>query len=151
MSNFVMPNNNSFMKYALKSVLGLTDIGVLHGVGVGPRTPPRCLEGVRKKFSMSNLTIPNNFCYMKYALKSGPALADVGVLHGDGLRTSSRCLEGVRKKFQITNLTIHNSICFMKYTLKSVSGLADVGVLHGDGDGPRTSPRCLERSGKSFK
>ena len=39
----------------------------------------------------------------------------------------------------------------MKYALKSVHGLADVGVLHGDGDGPRTPPRCLERSEKSFK
>ena len=37
------------------------------------------------------------------------------------------------------------------YALKSVPGLADVGVLHGDGDGPRTLPRCPERSGKVSK
>ena len=33
---------------------------------------------------MTNLTMPNNFCFMKYALKSVPGLADVGVPHGDG-------------------------------------------------------------------
>ena len=38
---------------------------------------------VVKKFQMTNLTMPNNFCFMKYALKSVPGLADVGVLHGD--------------------------------------------------------------------
>ena len=33
---------------------------------------------------MTNFTMPNNFCYMKYALKYVPDLADVGVLNGDG-------------------------------------------------------------------
>ena len=33
---------------------------------------------------MTNLSLPNNFRFMKYALKSNPGLADVGVLHGDG-------------------------------------------------------------------
>ena len=102
MTNFTLPNNISSMNCALKSVLGLAYVGVLHGDGDGPRTPPRCLEGVRKKFQTTNFTMPNNSCSMKYALKSVP-------------------------------------------------GLADVGVLHGDGDGPRTPPRCLERSGKSFE
>ena len=50
MTNLTMPNNFSFMKYALKSVPGLAEIGVLHGVGDGPRTPPRCLEGPEKSF-----------------------------------------------------------------------------------------------------
>ena len=58
---------------------------------------------------------------------------------------------GVRKKFELANLTMPNNISSMKYTLKSVPVLADVGVLHGDGDGPRTPPRCLVGSGKSFK
>ena len=40
MTNFTMPNNISYMKYALKSVPGLADVGVPHGVGDGPRTPP---------------------------------------------------------------------------------------------------------------
>ena len=44
MTNFGMPNNVSFKKYALKSVPGLADVGVLHGDGDCPRTPPRCLE-----------------------------------------------------------------------------------------------------------
>ena len=44
-----------------------------------------------------------------------------------------------------------NNFSFMKYAGKSVPGLADVGVPHGDGDGPRTPPRWLEGSGKSFK
>ena len=40
--------------------------------------------GVRKNVQMTNLSIPNNFCFMKYAEKSVPGLADVGVPHGDG-------------------------------------------------------------------
>ena len=57
---------------------------------------------------MTNVTIPNNFCYVKYALKSVPGLADVGVLHGDGdgRRTPARCLGGVRKKFLMPNFTM---------------------------------------------
>ena len=39
---------------------------------------------VRKKFQMTNFTMPNNSCCMKYALESVPGLADVGVPHGDG-------------------------------------------------------------------
>ena len=38
MTNFDMPNNVSSVKYALKSVPGLADVGVLHGDGDGPRT-----------------------------------------------------------------------------------------------------------------
>ena len=34
-----MPNNISSMKYAVKSVLGLADVGVPHGDGDGPITP----------------------------------------------------------------------------------------------------------------
>ena len=90
---------------------------------------------------------------MNYAKQSVPGLADVGVLHGDGdgLRTPPRCLEGARKKFQMINLTMPYNFFYTKYAKKSVPGLADVGVPHGDGDGPRTSPRCLEGSGKIFK
>ena len=33
---------------------------------------------------MTKLTIPNNFSFIKYTLKSVPGLADAGVLHGDG-------------------------------------------------------------------
>ena len=40
--------------------------------------------GVRKKFQIINLTMPNNFYRMKYALKSVPGLADIGVPHVDG-------------------------------------------------------------------
>ena len=41
-------------------------------------------EEVRKKFQMTNVTMPNNSCSMKYARKSVPGLADVGVPHEDG-------------------------------------------------------------------
>ena len=41
-TNFDMPNNSCSMKYALKLVPGLADVGVPHGDG--PRTPSRCLE-----------------------------------------------------------------------------------------------------------
>ena len=37
MTDLTMPNNLSFMKYPLKSLPGLADVGVLHGDGVGPR------------------------------------------------------------------------------------------------------------------
>ena len=84
MTNSIMPINNSFMINALKPVPGLADVGVLHGDGDGPRTPPRCLERVRKKFQMTNFIMPNNNSFMKKALKPVPGLADVGVLHGDG-------------------------------------------------------------------
>ena len=58
---------------------------------------------------------------------------------------------GGLEKFQMTNRTMPNNFSFMKYAKKSVPGLADIGVPHGDGDGPRTSPRCPEGSGKKFK
>ena len=89
-----MPYKISSMKSALKSVPGLADVGVLHGDGDGPRTSPRCLVGVRKRFHMTYFTMPNNSSSMKYALKSVLGLADVGVPYGDGYgpRTSPRCL-----------------------------------------------------------
>ena len=51
--------------------------------------------GTRKKFQMTNFTMPNNSCSIKYALILAPGLADVGFLHGDedGPRTPLRCLE----------------------------------------------------------
>ena len=70
------------MKYALKSIPGLADVGVPHGDGDGPRTPPRCMEGVWKKFQVTNFNMPNKVSSMKYALESVPGLPDVGVLHG---------------------------------------------------------------------
>ena len=78
MTNLTMSNNFSCMKYALKSVPGLADVGVYHGAGDGPKAPPRCLEVVRKKFKMTSLIMLYNFCYMKYPLKPVPDLADVG-------------------------------------------------------------------------
>ena len=95
MTNLTTPNNFSFINDARKSVPGIAAVGVLHGDGDGPRTPPRCLEGARKKFQMTNLNMPNDFSYTKYAKKSVPGLADVGVPHGDedGPRTPPRCLE----------------------------------------------------------
>ena len=83
MTNFDMPNNVSSMIYAQKSVPGLADVGVSHGGGNGPRTPPRFIEGVLKKIQMTHLTMPNNISSMKDALKLVHGLADVGVPHGD--------------------------------------------------------------------
>ena len=42
---------------------------------------------VRKKFQMTNFTMPNKISFMKYAPKTVPGVADVGVPHGgkDGL------------------------------------------------------------------
>ena len=42
MINSTMPINISSMKYALKSVPGLADVG--DGDGDGPKTSPRCLH-----------------------------------------------------------------------------------------------------------
>ena len=39
MTNFTMPNKTSSMKYSVKSVPGLADVGVPHGDGDGPVTP----------------------------------------------------------------------------------------------------------------
>ena len=83
MTNFDLPNNVSSMKYALKPVPGLADVGVPHGVEDGPRTTPRCVGQARKNFQMTNFIMPSNSCSMTYALNSVPGLADVGVLHGD--------------------------------------------------------------------
>ena len=38
MTYFTIPNNSSSMKYTLKSVPGLADVWVPHGVEDGPRT-----------------------------------------------------------------------------------------------------------------
>ena len=84
MTNFTMLNNMSLMKSAVKSVLGLADVGVPHGVEDGPRTQPRCVGRVWKKFQMTSFYMPNNVSSMKHALKSAPGLAGVGVPHGDG-------------------------------------------------------------------
>ena len=51
MTNLTMLNNISSMKYALKSVPGLADVGVPHEDGAGPRTPPRCLGEGQEKLS----------------------------------------------------------------------------------------------------
>ena len=50
MTNLNMPKNISSLKYSLKSVPGLADVGVLHGDRDGPRTPIRCLEWSGKSF-----------------------------------------------------------------------------------------------------
>ena len=49
MTYLTMLNNSCFMTFALKSVPGLTEVGVLHGDG--PRTPPGCLDGPGKSFN----------------------------------------------------------------------------------------------------
>ena len=66
------------------------------------------MEGVWKKFEISNFDMPNNVSSMKFAQKSFPGLADIGVPHGDrdGPRTPPICLEVNRKKFHLTNLNI---------------------------------------------
>ena len=50
-TNLTIPNKSSLMNYALKSVPGVADVGVPHGDGDGPRTPPMCMEGSLEKVS----------------------------------------------------------------------------------------------------
>ena len=70
------------MSVSMSSVPSLADVGVSHGDRNGPRTPSRCTEWVMKKFQMTHFDMPNNISSIKYALKSVPGLADVGVLPG---------------------------------------------------------------------
>ena len=59
-------------------------------------------RGVRKKFKMTNLTMPNNNYSMKFVPKSVAGLADVGVLHGvgDGPWSSTQMSQGSGKNFK---------------------------------------------------
>ena len=65
--------------------------------------------GIRKKFKMTNLTMPDNTSFMKYALKSVPGLADVGVPHGveDGPRTLA---PGSRSKIYAYHVDQHEKL-----------------------------------------
>ena len=71
------------------------------GMGTAPELHPDVWMD-QKKFQMTNLTMPNNFCIMKYTLKSVPGLADVGVPHGDGdgPQSSTQMSGGWRKSFK---------------------------------------------------
>ena len=92
-NNFTVYINTKSMtlNMPLNQSLSLLMLGVTHANGVGPRTQPRCLEGVRKKFQMINLTIPNNFPLLKCDENSVLDLTNFGVSHGDGPRTLPRC------------------------------------------------------------
>ena len=57
-------------------------LGSPMGMGMVPELHPD-VQGVRKKFQMTNFIMPNNTSSMIHALKSVPGLADVGVPHGD--------------------------------------------------------------------
>ena len=52
---------------------------------------------------MTNFTMPNKKCSMKYALKSVPDLADVGVPHGDEDGPFKGCCD-LDYKGNVTNL-----------------------------------------------
>ena len=147
-----MPNNLSFMKYPLKSVPGLADVGVLHGDGDGPRTPPRCLKRFEKSFKWLILLCLTIVIQWNMLLNQSLALLMLGSPMGLGMAPELHPDDwGVRKKFKMTNFTMPNNTSSMKYALKSVPGIADVGVPHGDGDGPRTPPRWLEGVWKKSK
>ena len=73
-------------------------LGSSMAMGMVPELHPNVL-GVRKKFQMTNFTMPNNIYSKKYALKSFPGLPDVGDPHGDGdgPRAPPRCQGGLEK------------------------------------------------------
>ena len=50
MTDFIMPNNISCLKYAQKSVPGLADVGVLHGDGDSPELHLDIWGGSGKSF-----------------------------------------------------------------------------------------------------
>ena len=88
---------------------------------------------------------------MKFAQKSVPGLADVGVPHGDGdgPRTPSRWLEGVWKKFQKTNFTIPNTS--LQWNMLYNQSLALLMLGSPIGMAPELHPDGWRGSGNSFK
>ena len=85
----------SLLRNVLKNQsLALLMLGTPMGMGMVPELHPD-VQGIRKKCQITNLTMPNNFSFMKYAQKSVPGLADVEVPHGVGdgrPRTTPRCV-----------------------------------------------------------
>ena len=73
------------MKFALKPISGLADVGVPHRGRDGPRTPPTCMKGVWKKFQITNLDMPNNVSSMKNAKSQSLALLMLGFPIGMGM------------------------------------------------------------------
>ena len=57
-------------------------MGSPKGMAMVPELHPE-VHRVQKRFQKTDFTIPNNISSMKYALKSVPVLADVGVPHLD--------------------------------------------------------------------
>ena len=70
--------------------LALLILGSSMGLRMVPELHPDVWRA-KKKFQMTNLTMPNNFSFIKYAEKSAPGLADVGVPRRDedGPRTQA--------------------------------------------------------------
>ena len=58
-------------------------LGFLMGTKMASELHPDVWSG-QKNLQMTNFSMPNNVSSIKYALKSVPGLADVGVPHGDG-------------------------------------------------------------------
>ena len=88
--------------------LALLMSGSPMGMGMVPELQPD-VHRVRKKFQMTNLTMPNNISSLEYALKSVPGLADVGVPHGD--KDCSRTLaRGSRSKKYTPHADMHEKL-----------------------------------------
>ena len=69
----------TFLPVISIQTLAFLKLGSPMGMGMVPELHPD-VRGVWKKCQMTNCTMPNNLSSMKYALKSVPGLADVGVL-----------------------------------------------------------------------
>ena len=83
--------------------LALQMLGSSMGLGMAPELHPDA-QRVRKRFQMTNLTMPNNSGSMKFALKLVPGLADVGVLRPPWVwgwpQSSTQMSAGSRKDFK---------------------------------------------------
>ena len=96
MTYIIKPNNKLSMKYSQKYVpAALLMLGSAMGLGIALKLYPHVWR-VMKNFQQTNFTMPTNMSSMKYALKSVPGLADVGV----GPRAPPRCLEESGKTFK---------------------------------------------------
>ena len=163
-----MPDNSCHMICALKSVPGLADVGVLQEDGDGPRTPPRCLERSGKSLKwlilliVSPSTIDKMFeicTFFKnttkiytffekwteiYTFFKNRFEIYTFILFENRTKNFKHFVNGRWTQYK------HNYNCSMKYVLKSVPPWP-CWCWGPHGDGPRTPPRCLKGSGKSFE
>ena len=72
------------MKYSINSVPGFADAVSPNGDGGWPQDSTQMSRGVRIKFLLAIITMPNNISSKKYSVNSVPGFADAVSPNGDG-------------------------------------------------------------------